>query len=150
MSSTPKIRKARASDAIPIQQCVAAAYQHYIARIGKPPGPMLDDYLCVIKQHTVYVAEANTIVGVVVLVSRSAGMLLDNIAVHPEHQGKGIGSRLMKLAESEACKQGYTNLDLYTHECMHENLEIYTTQGYRETERKQEGGYNRVYMRKAL
>ena len=150
MGTDPRIRKAKTTDAIPIQRCVEAAYQHYIVRIGKPPGPMLDDYCKVIKQHTVYVAEDSEVIGVLVLIRTQSGILLDNIAVHPKHQGKGLGSRLVKFAESEARKQGYENLDLYTHEYMKENIKIYAALGYIETDRKIERGYNRVYMQKAL
>ena len=150
MGTDPTIRKAKIADAIPIQRCVDAAYQHYIVRIGKPPAPMLDDYCKVIKQHTVFVAETIEVVGVLVLIRTQSGILLDNVAVHLSHQGKGLGSRLIKLAEYEARKQGYEILDLYTHECMKENVENYTAMGYIETDRKIERGYNRVYMRKAL
>jgi len=57
MDKEPEIRKARLCDVSAIQNCVEAAYQHYINRIGKPPGPMLDDYAEVIEHHKVFVAE---------------------------------------------------------------------------------------------
>ena len=134
-----------------MKSCVEAAYRHYIPRMGKPPGPMLDDYAEVTRAHTAFVAEdEGEIVGVLVLIRSEAGMLLDNVAVHPGHQGKGLGRRLLELAESETRRLGYTHLDLYTHECMRENLELYAAIGYVETARRTEHGYNRVYMRKAL
>jgi hypothetical protein len=40
----PRIRAAIASDIPVIRQIVEQAYRQYIARLGKPPGPMLDDY----------------------------------------------------------------------------------------------------------
>ncbi len=151
MDAGPGIRIAQPSDAVAIKRCVEAAYQHYIARMGKPPGPMVDDYANVIEQHGAFVVEENgEIVGVLVLIQTESGMLLDNVAVHPEHQGKGLGRRLLELAESETRNEGYAYLDLYTHECMTENIEMYKRIGYVETERKSEHGYNRVYMQKAL
>jgi ribosomal protein S18 acetylase RimI-like enzyme len=77
-------------------------------------------------------------------------MLLDNVAVRPECQGKGIGRCLLDLAEATAKGRGYVALDLYTHGRMTENMEMYKRLGYVETERKTEQGYNRVYMRKPL
>ena len=150
MESSLEIRRAKLADAASIEKCVKAAYDHYIERIGKPPGPMLEDYRDVIQHQTVFVAEADEVVGVLVLIRTQTGILLNNVAVHPNQQGKGIGRRLIKLAESEASEQGFKKLDLYTHERMNENIEIYKALGYIETERTTERGYNRVYMQKNL
>ncbi len=40
----PTIRAAIAADLPTIAGIVAQAYRHYVARMGKPPGPLLDDY----------------------------------------------------------------------------------------------------------
>lgn len=144
------IRKAKQSDALSLKKCVEAAYHHYISRIGKPPGPMLDDYSEVIRRHIVFLAETDEIVGVFVLIRTQSGILLDNVAVHPKEQGNGLGRRLIEIAESEARDLGFEKLDLYTHELMNENINIYRTLGYIETGRKEESGYNRVYMQKLL
>ena len=112
---------------------------------------MLDDYAEVIRKHIVYVAEMNrAVIGVIVLIQQESTMLLDNVAVHPTHQGKGIGSRLLKHAETETMRRGYRTLTLYTHECMTENIAMYQRTGYVETTRKSEHGYARVYMEKVL
>lgn len=151
MDTGPEIRTAQPSDAIAMKRCVDAAYRHYIPRMGKPPGPMLDDYANVTQEHMAFVAEEEgEIIGVLVLVRTEPGMLLDNVAVYPGHQGKGLGPLLLQLAESETRDQGYAHLDLYTHECMTENIGMYKALGYVETGRRTEHGYNRVYMRKAL
>lgn len=146
----PVLRRARPSDAPAIRGCVAAAYRHYISRIGKPPGPMLDDYAEVIERHKVFVAATETVVGVLVLVQKPSGLLLDNVAVHPDQQGRGLGKRLIHLAETEARACGFEVLDLYTHERMDENIRLYLSLGYQESERREEQGYPRVYMRKQL
>ncbi len=151
MGSDPPIRPALPEDVADIGACVASAYEIYIARIGKPPGPMLEDYGEVIRRHRVFVLEHDgRIAGVVVLVRRRDGLLLDNVAVRPEHQGRGYGCKLIAFAEAEARRQGFRALELYTHERMTENIEMYRRLGYVETERRQEHGYDRVYMRKLL
>ena len=75
---------------------------------------------------------------------------MDNVAVHPAYQGRGLGRQLVALAEEEARRVGLTTVTLYTNERMTENLELYKRLGYMETERKTEQGYQRVYMRKEL
>jgi ribosomal protein S18 acetylase RimI-like enzyme len=146
-----EIRPARAEDATAITDCVAAAYRHYIVLLGKPPGPMLDDYKAVIQQHRVLVLTAGAkIIGVLVLITQTHSLLVDNVAVHPDYQRRGLGRKLMALAEEEARRLGFTTVTLYTNERMTENIELYKRLGYMETERKTEQGYQRVYMRKAL
>ncbi len=44
-------RPAKPEDAAGIAACACEAYVHYIERIGKQPGPMLEDYAEVINQH---------------------------------------------------------------------------------------------------
>ncbi len=145
------IRVALEADAPAVTACVAAAYAVYVERMSKPPGPMLDDYTKVIAKHTVFVlTEDNAVIGVVVLIDQDGGLLPDNVAIHPDHQGQGHGDRLMVFAEAEARRQGYPSLDLYTHEMMTENIALYTARGYVETTRRRVSGYDRVYMRKPL
>ena len=46
--------------------------------------------------------------------------------------------------------RGYSELRLYTHEKMYENLAIYSAHGWQEYARANEGGYDRVFMRKPM
>ena len=77
------------------------------------------------------------------------GFLLDNIAVAPAHQGMGLGRWLLEYAESEARRQGFDSIYLYTQEIMTENLALYLRIGYVEYARRVEFGLHRVYLRKA-
>ena len=144
-------RPATAADASGIAECVCAAYSHYVERIGKPPGPMLDDYDQVVRKHRAYVIhDGGEIIGALVLMDKEDGLLLDNVAVLPTRQGEGIGRRLMEHAESEARRLGHEHLDLYTHQQMTENIALYARSGYEEIDRRTERGFPRVYMRKRL
>lgn len=134
-----------------MQQIVAAAYRPYIARIGKPPGPMLDDYAKRIADGQVWVLNAaDGMVGVLVLEDTPDGLLLDNIAVAPGHQGKGYGRTLLEFAEAQALQRGWDAIRLYTNVLMTENIALYRRIGYVETERVTEKGFERVYMMKRL
>lgn len=146
-----QIRAATAADAPKVAQIVEDAYRRYIPRMGRPPGPMLDDYRARISEGVVWVIEeGTTIVGVLVLQPKSDHLLLDNIAVSPSRQGLGFGRRLLVFAEAEALRQGYREIRLYTHETMTENQRLYAVIGYKETGCGTEAGYERVFMRKQL
>ena len=146
------LRPARTEDRGAIEQVVNGAYAVYIPRIGKPPGPMLDDYAQLIAAGAVSVLEepAGTVAAIVVLSPKPDHLLLDNIAVRPERQGRGLGRRLIEFAEAEARRRGFAELRLYTHEKMVENIAIYRRLGFVETGRAEEAGYDRVFMRKPL
>ncbi|HEX4172131.1 MAG TPA: GNAT family N-acetyltransferase [Acetobacteraceae bacterium] len=134
-----------------MRDVVHAAYAHYVARIGTPPGPMRDDYPRRIADRQVWVLEdAGDAVGILVLEESAAGLLLDNIAVLPRHQGKGHGRALMQFAEAVAGRRGYNHIRLYTHVLMTENIALYQRAGYVETHRITEKGFDRVYMIKSL
>lgn len=145
------IRLATSSDRSAVEALVEAAYGHYVARIGRKPGPMLDDYGALIGQGRAHVLEAGgSLVGLLVLIPEEETMLLDNIAIAPDAQGRGHGRRLLEFAEAEARAAGYGAIRLYTHEKMVENIALYGRIGYAETHRGEEKGLRRVYMVKPL
>jgi ribosomal protein S18 acetylase RimI-like enzyme len=146
------IRRARPEDCAAVKAIVHAAYAIYVDRIGKPPGPMLDDYARLIADSAVNVLEDpdRTMAAIIVLVPQPDHLLLDNIAVRPDRQDRGLGRRLIAFAENEARRLGYAELRLYTHQKMTENIALYTRLGFVETGRGREAGYDRVFMRKCF
>jgi GNAT superfamily N-acetyltransferase len=146
------IRRAQPTDRAAVEQIVRDAYSMYIERIGKSPGPMLDDYAALIADGTVSVLEDGdgTIAALIVLLPKPDHLLLDNIAVRPDRQGRGLGRQLIAFAEAEARRLGHAELRLYTHQKMTENIALYARLGFVETGRGQEAGYDRVFMTKRL
>jgi ribosomal protein S18 acetylase RimI-like enzyme len=147
----PRIRAALAADVPEIAKIVDHAYRQYIARMGKPPGPMLEDYAARVSEGVVWVVEEGAVIAaMIVLVPAPNYLLLDNVAVSPARQGLGLGRRLLAFAEAEALRRGYREIRLYTHQTMVENQRLYASIGYQETGRGTEAGYDRVFMRKQL
>src|SRR5260370_9300856 len=148
----PVIRRATPDDRTEVEAIVHATYSVYVDRIGKPPGPMLDDYGRLIADGavSVFAAPDGVLAGLIVLVPASDHLLLDNVAVRPERQGEGIGRRLIAFAESEACRLGYRELRLYTHEKMSENIAVYLRLGFAETGRGRQAAYDPVFMTQRL
>jgi GNAT superfamily N-acetyltransferase len=144
-------RLAQPADRHAIEEIVREAYSPYIARNGRTPGPMLDDYEAYIREGRVFVAEVEGVIrGLVVLIPEQDAMLLDNVAVAPSAKGTGLGRSLLGYAERAAKAAGYRHIRLYTQEVMVENIAMYTRIGYRETHRAEEIGLKRVFMVKDL
>jgi hypothetical protein len=67
----PRIRAATAADESAVAEIVDQAYRNYIARMGKPPGPMLDDYAARVLEGLVWVLEEGSVIaGIIVLLPR--------------------------------------------------------------------------------
>lgn len=112
---------------------------------------MLEDYAALIAQGRVEVfEEQGQVLGVLVLIAQADGLLLDNVAVSPAAQGRGLGRQLMAHAEARARQLGLEVVRLYTNEAMSENLGLYERLGYRETHRAEQAGFRRVFMEKRL
>ncbi len=145
------IRPAAATDVDAIQAIAEAAYQGYVPRVGGRPAPMDADYDDAVGRGNVWVAtDGGSVVGLLVLIPHSDHLLLENIAVTPTAQGRGIGSQLLAFAEDSARRRGLDEIRLYTHETMIENLSYYTRHGYAETHRAVEHGFHRVFLTKHL
>jgi ribosomal protein S18 acetylase RimI-like enzyme len=143
------LRPATKADAPRLTELVAAAYGHYVDRLGGPPRPMTDDYAEVVHRYPVIVAErGGEIVGLVVLGVDDEGLFVDNVAVAPSHQGLGVGKTLLAHAESAARDAGFDSIYLFTHERMTENLALYARIGYVEYDRRLHGADRIVYLRK--
>ncbi|WP_282396371.1 GNAT family N-acetyltransferase [Pseudomonas sp. PS01298] len=145
------LRPATPHDVAAIEAIVEAAYSPYIERIGRKPGPMLEDYGRRVEGGGVHVLDNDgQIQGFIILQDTDSALLLDNLAVAPQAQGLGLGRVLMDFAERQAIDAGYSAIRLYTNEAMTENLALYTRRGYVETHRAEEQGMRRVYMAKPL
>jgi ribosomal protein S18 acetylase RimI-like enzyme len=145
------IRPAAAADLVAVQTIVDGAYAHYIPRMGRKPGPMLDDYAALIASGQVHVlADGAEIVGLVVLTPESSALLIDNVAVAPSAQGRGYGRMLMDFADEAARSAGYAMIRLYANEAMVENIALYQRLGFVITHRAEENGFRRVYLSKSL
>jgi GNAT superfamily N-acetyltransferase len=144
-----RLRRATADDLPAIRAVIDAAYARYLTRMDKPPAPMLRDYGPSVEAGTTWVT-GSPITAVLTLCPRSGHLYVENIAVHPSAQGRGLGRALMEFAEQEAARRKLSRMALVTNEAMTENQAIYARLGYVEIERRSEDGYRRVYMEKPL
>jgi GNAT superfamily N-acetyltransferase len=140
-----ELRLAGEGDLSVLREIVHAAYAPYLARMARPPAPLRRDLRPDVDAGRVWVA-GRPIAGLICLVPGSGALLVENVAVHPDAQGTGLGRQLMDFAR----RLGFGRLWLYTNEVMTENIAIYTHLGYHEIDRRTQDGYRRVFMEKIL
>lgn len=146
-------RPATVGDLAAIEALVSGAYGKYVSRIGRKPRPMLANYREAIARHQFWVCEhvqEQALVGLIELIPAQGHLLIENVAVQPSSQRSGIGRSLIAFAESEAKRQGFSEVRLYTNALFTENLALYARLGYLETHREPMGGSSVVHMSKAL
>lgn len=97
--------------------------------LADPSKQLIDQYLAV---STLYIAEeASVIYGVYVLTPVDSNIAeIKNIAVGESHQGKGIGSLLLRHAEDMAREKGYKTLIIGTGNSSIGQLYLYQKMGF--------------------
>jgi N-acetylglutamate synthase-like GNAT family acetyltransferase len=147
----PILRSATEDDLDQIERLVVAAFEKYVARIGKLPAPMTADYAELLRTSRVWVIDdGQQLLGLLVTQAQPDHLLLDVIAVAPAAQGGGHGRALLERADRDARELGLSELRLCTNESMTENLEFYPRRGFHETSRGVQDGYHRVFFAKPL
>ncbi len=113
---------------------------------------MVADFASSVRDGHAYVAldRAGSVCGFSVFYPRGDHLHLENVAVAPGYQGRGLGKLLIEHCEQSARTLGCGAVELYTNEKMIENLGLYPALGYVETGRRHEDGFNRVYFRKIV
>jgi predicted GNAT family acetyltransferase len=106
------------------------------------------DYESAIQNHRfdlLYLGDV--LAGLIETVDEKDQLLIENVAVSPEFQGLGLGSKLMAHAEEIATSLGYDRVSLYTNQRFSDNIALYCKLGYHiEREEDVGGGTIKVDM----
>lgn len=145
-------RRALAGDAPALRTLVRSAYAKWVPLIGREPKPMAADYDKAVRDHLVFVVEApGRLDAAIELIPAPDHLLVENVAVAPTAQGRGLGTQLMDVAERVARDLGLNELRLYTNAKFAENIALYEKLGYAIIERAAiPSGGEVVWMRKRL
>lgn len=144
------IRRAEGTDQAVVEAIVKAAYDPWVPVIGVEPLPMTADYADLIGRGRVYVLENGEPDALIVLAAEPDTLLVENVAVRPDRQGRGLGRRLMAFAEFRARSLRLPALRLSTNEKMTSNIGLYESLGYHRTGQEVIEGRHAVHMRKDL
>jgi GNAT superfamily N-acetyltransferase len=146
------IRRATPADAEGVRALTRNAYAKWVPVIGREPRPMTADYSRAVVEHLIDLLEdGGTPAALIELCREPDHLLIENVAVHADWQGKGLGTRLLVHAESVARDLGFSQLRLYTNAAFASNIAFYQRRGYREDRREVIGPYGiTVFMSKRL
>ena len=127
----PQLRLAGGADAAAIRDLVRAAYAKWVPVIGREPLPMGVDYDLALRENRFDLLMSDQqLVGLIETARHDDHLMIVNLAVAPEHQGRGNGRRLLAHAESLAAAAGVNRLRLYTNGRFDENIALYRRLGY--------------------
>ncbi len=140
------------ADAADVRALTRAAYAKWVPLIGREPKPMSADYERAVSEHVIDLYEqGDELLGLVEMIPQSDHLLIENIAVRPDQQGKGLGDILLQHAEDHARTLGVGETRLYTNAMFAANLAFYAKGGYSEFRRETLApGAVAVHMRKPI
>jgi ribosomal protein S18 acetylase RimI-like enzyme len=125
------IRRGTVSDVAAITTLTRSAYAKWVPLTGREPLPMRADYSAAIEDHRFDLLFIDAdLAALVETVLRDGDLLIENVAVAPAFQKRGLGRLLIAHAERIAAQAGRAYVRLYTNSRFEENLRLYASLGY--------------------
>src|SRR5215472_10340002 len=107
-ATTAVLRRAISADAAAVQELTRKAYAKWIPVIGREPMPMTADYGVAVREHLVDLLYVGAqLAALIETIPKTDHLLIENVAVSPSLQGRGLGRRLMAHAEALASHSGF-------------------------------------------
>ncbi len=97
MTGARDIRQATAADGPVVAEIISAAYEKYLTRMDRPPGPMLRDHAPMIEAGALWVT-GDPVAGLITVALAGDTLLIENVAVRPAAQGTGVGAAALRRA----------------------------------------------------
>lgn len=144
-------RPAAEADAAAVRGLVRAAYAKWVPVIGREPKPMTADYALAIRDHQIDLFHhGERLVALIETMPREDHLWIENIAVDPGEQGRGVGRHLLAHAEARAAAAGLRAIRLLTNGAFAANVVLYERQGYVVTRRDPYMGGITVHMAREI
>jgi pimeloyl-ACP methyl ester carboxylesterase/ribosomal protein S18 acetylase RimI-like enzyme len=131
MPETITLRPAVAADADAIRNLTREAYAKWVPLIGREPKPMTADYAAAVRNHRIDLLHVgDQLAALIETIPETDHLLIENVAVSPAFQHRGLGRHLLAHAEDLAGSLGYATIRLYTNKLFAANVQLYASLGY--------------------
>ncbi len=125
------LRPATAEDAGAIRSLTREAYSKWVPVIGREPLPMTADYDEAVRKHRIDLLHMDgKLAALIEMVPSDDHLLIENVAVSPAFQNRGLGRKLLAHAEQVAAAQGHPVIRLFTNKLFAMNVQLYGKLGY--------------------
>lgn len=151
MAGELPLRRASLADIPAILSLKNAAYTPNESIIGVPSLPRIADYVQVVAEHEVWLAEdGKGLTAALVLDIEPDDFTIWSVAVSPEAAGRKLGSALMAFADERARALGYESVHLYTHAKLTQRIGWYERLGFIITHHEDMADRRLTHMRKPI
>ncbi|GHO96635.1 N-acetyltransferase GCN5 [Reticulibacter mediterranei] len=151
MNEAMSLRPSTVEDASAIRSLIREAYSKWVPVIGREPLPMTADYEEAVKKHRIDLLYLDgKLVALIEMLPKADHLLIENVAVSPVFQGRGLGRKLLTHAEQVAASLGLSVIKLYTNKLFTENLRLYQKLGYAVDQEEEFRGGFVVHMSKPV
>ena len=122
MSDAMFLLPATAEDAEAIRALTREAYAKWVPVIGREPLPMTADYGEAVRKHRIDLLYLDgQLAALIEMIPQVDHLLIENVAVSPALQGRGLGRTLLTHAEQVAASLVLSVIKLYTNKLFTEN-----------------------------
>ena len=145
------LRLATKGDVLAIRALTRAAYAKWVPVIGREPVPMTADYTLAIRIHRFDLLEAEKgLIALVETIARPDHIWVENLAISPEHHGRGLGRMMLGEVERIARSLGQPEIRLLTNREFEGNVEFYERAGFTVEREEPFRGCTTAYLAKSL
>jgi GNAT superfamily N-acetyltransferase len=135
--SVAPLRRAGLADVSAIRTLTRLAYAKWLPLIGREPLPMTADYERAVVAPMIDLHEVNGgLQALFETIPAEDHLLIETLAVHPDHQGNGLGQMLLGHANDLARDLGCREIRLYTNAAFAANIAFYANRGFSEYARE--------------
>ncbi len=145
------IRHARLGDLQQLRYLAQTAFAPYATGVRGKREPLRADLRELVEEEavSVFILE-NAVRGFICYHIDGPDLHIEALAVSARQRRRGVGRQLLDQADREGLAKKCRRAIFHTNAAMFENLAYFRAKGFEETDRRNENGFDRIYMERYL